>query len=78
MTIAQITVLSVISILYLWSAFYRLYKYDNERNNTSFEIILFSFTMLLVFLMTIDLNKYRKNLKCPEYEKVENVYRLKK
>lgn len=77
MTTVQIVILSALFIFYLWSACYRLFKYDNERNNTMFELILFSVTMILLLASVLELNQYRNTLKCPEYEKVENVYRLK-
>jgi hypothetical protein len=77
MTIGQITIFSSISLLYMFFTCYRLFKQDNQREITTFEIILFSLTMILLILMTIQVNKFKKQLKCPEYEKLENVYRLK-
>ena len=77
MTIAQIIMISVMSLSYFYSAFYRLFKYDNEKHNTGVEIIIFSMTMLLLILTVIQVNDFKKELKCPEYEKLENVYRLK-
>lgn len=77
---AQIIILTILSILITVSYFgTALAKSDKKR--MSFIILwLFTsaFTMIIAIIMTIQREDLLKEKdKCPQYEKIENVYQLK-
>jgi len=80
MTTGQITTLSIICLLALIS-----YIISLLTNRNSDKIALISVLFLLFILMTsiactvtLEMNSLRDNKnKCSEYEKIENVYKLK-
>ncbi|HMT02292.1 MAG TPA: hypothetical protein PKD00_03130 [Burkholderiales bacterium] len=72
--------IAIIVLLFLSLIIITLKFYNNNSNNDTlmlfYSVILASLLFITISLV-IELDKLRKNLKCPEYEKVENVYKLK-
>jgi len=79
MTTTQIIMFSFITLLYMFLAGSRISKEkdDDKRTSSSIEILLFLMTMIVLIAITFSLNELQKGVKCPEYEKIENVYKLK-
>lgn len=81
MTTAQIIIITILAILALLGFSGNLLsKKEGARIAWSF-LLLFTTSLfaLIAFTMTSDREKLSKQIKdkCPQYEKVENVYRLK-
>jgi ABC-type nickel/cobalt efflux system permease component RcnA len=81
MTTAQIIVIIIISLVFITSLSV-LAKSENEKtkDNAAFLILIsFGLITLIACLSLIEANNLLKikKQKCPEYEKVENVYKLK-
>lgn len=79
MTTLEITLLIVFLLIISFPLLYletKLIKYDFKG------IGVFALAVLIIFFYvfirnSIELNKLKKSLDCPEYEKVENVYKKK-
>jgi ABC-type nickel/cobalt efflux system permease component RcnA len=81
MTTAQIIVIIIISLVFITSLSV-LSKSENEKtkdNAAFFIFISFGLITFIACLSLIEANNLLKikKQKCPEYEKVENVYKLK-
>jgi hypothetical protein len=81
MTTAQIVIL-VIVVLVILLGYVKTMLSENDGEKYIWGLLQLFFTFLLAivaFLMTYEREKLLKQLKdkCPEYEKIENVYRLK-
>jgi len=83
MTTAQIIILSVSGIIYLISWFIMSIKLKENDLIKNESVIFFNlisvliiFCSALAFILSFN-NLEKRNGKCPEYEKVENVYKLK-
>ena len=82
MTTAQIIFIVCLCLLEV-ICFFGVLVSKKYRNDWLFGLIfLFGMMTFLTILLTIQLTQTNNNLiksrgKCPEYEKVENVYRLK-
>ena len=80
MTTPQITIITIISLLTLVAFIYSLWTENREHKNSMSFLIIFMFTImgLIAVLSTKEMMVLRENkTKCPQYEKVENVYKLK-
>jgi uncharacterized membrane protein len=79
MTTAQIIILITTILVFIISLYIlTTNKNDNAKNNSMFFVYLsFGFMTLVAFLSTKTAMESSKEHKCPEYEKVENVYKLK-
>lgn len=81
MTTAQIITLSVFYFISVLPYIKLLNKKEQSENVIGLTIISFIFTTLiyiLFFFISIEFTLIKnKTYKCPEYEKVENVYKLK-
>jgi hypothetical protein len=82
MNITQIIVLSILTILMIVGCFgTSLSKTDTKRFGfIAMWIVISEFTLALLIVMTIERESGLKKLesKCPEYQKAENVYIIKK
>ncbi len=78
MTTAQIIIIGVLAII-VAKPLITLYFKDDVKITSGILFSLFSFGLLLLITCTVitRLNKFKGGNKCPEYEKVENVYKLK-
>ena len=74
MYIVLIIIILVYLTLDIWS-----YKLDhiNRESTLILKYIIFGFILLITIMSIYSNNEYRKGVKCPELEKVENVYRIK-
>jgi len=80
MTTAQTIILLILSIMMIIEYFGTALSKSENKKLIFIVMWLFSsaITMSLLILTTIDNEKLLKERgKCPEYEKIENVYRLK-
>lgn len=83
MTTAQIIIYSIPILIIIFFLFrYSIIAKNNERYDVSgigFGLCIFClvFITILVFSQQILINRINKDRKCPEYEKLENVYKLK-
>jgi hypothetical protein len=83
MTIAQIIILSITIIILVGILIsYHVDLYHKRMD--SLNEMKFLFALLMIFFLSfisitsvIHINKLHKQLKCPEYERVENIYKLK-
>jgi hypothetical protein len=84
MTTEHITVLSIFLIGVFLIGIYCIFKtattkdYDIKSAYGGFATILYGIVCGLLFIILNDFAELKKSKNCPEYEKVENVYRLKK
>ncbi len=80
MTTAQIIILGSICLLGILSiGFIFLSKKTSVKEGAGMGLFfIFGLVFMLLCLTLLELNKLRSENKCPEYEKVEDVYRLKK
>lgn len=81
MTTIQITIICVLVILAIISYFgLNFSKTENAKTGWAFLLMfLFLICTFLLAIITIDNNELKNRIKskCPEYEKVKNVYKLK-
>jgi amino acid permease len=80
MITGQIITLSIICLLALISYITCILTNRNSEKNALVSIlfILFILMTFVSYLVTLEMNSLRDNKnKCPEYEKIENVYKLK-
>jgi hypothetical protein len=80
MTTAQIITITILSLIVFVAFIYSIWTEKKEYKDAISMILIFAFAMmtLLACLTTSEMMELRKNKsKCPEYEKIENVYRLK-
>lgn len=82
MTAAQIIILSVLFLILSLSTFYYFRKAQKHDCNVEdmgyfLYVVCLFFTFFILGITLIENNKLMKQMKCPEYEKVENVYKLK-
>jgi len=83
MTTAQIIIYSIPLLIILFFLFrYGTIAKDNKNYNVSglgfgLSIFCLAFITILVFSQQASINEINKNRKCPEYEKIDNVYKLK-
>lgn len=87
MYIGQIIILTIFSIIFLFTSFRLIYifaeKLGKKASDLVFSImgltIIYGFILCVTILVTLKLNETNEKLKnqCPEYEKIENVYKLK-
>jgi len=80
MTTEQIVILTIFGVLA--SAVYISFiflKTDNDKHFAMSSLfILFGLLMIVAFVAILEMNKLKSSIdKCPEYEKIENVYQLK-
>ena len=76
MTTAQIVILSLITIVFIISLIStERGRYDEMKGGTFGMLLAFLFTMLIAVIAIMGQNKLAKG--CPQYEKIENVYKLK-
>jgi len=77
----QIVIISVLGLMLFTSLFISYSSEKFEYKPLSFLLGMFSTMVLLVIVITttMELNVLREKLEnqCPQYERVENVYRLK-
>jgi archaellum biogenesis protein FlaJ (TadC family) len=82
MTTTQIIIVSIPFIILIIS----ILRLEIKNDKNSFDSFLFilsiysiGFLFFIIYSLTEDNNELRKQIKgkCPEYEKIENVYRLK-
>lgn len=79
MTTTQIIVVSFLFIFIVYPLFYLEIK-NQDKDKIGLGLLGLISTILIFFafiLNSIELNKLKKSLDCPEYEKVENVYKRK-
>ena len=53
---------------------------DHKRmkdNRILFAIMMVGMLLVITITSTTEINRLRKELKCPEYERVDNLYKLK-
>ena len=74
MTTAQIIILTVFTILSFGSII-RLGFLSEEKETFIIALISYSFILIVAITSLALLNKLHS--KCPEYERIENVYKLK-
>lgn len=83
MTNSQIIIFSILGVLWLLGYFKLAYHLDDKKQNSTQWFMLFVMTnaLLITCLITATLvmNDLQKQVegKCPELEKVENVYKIK-
>lgn len=81
MTTGQIIILAFFGIIFFIGLFGSLFSEKSGIKDGFIFISAFStsFFALIAIVVTIEMNNLRKQLKgkCPEYEKLENVYKLK-
>jgi uncharacterized membrane protein len=79
MTTAQIIILITATLVFIISLYIlTTSKNDDAKNGSIFFVCLsFGFMTIVAFLSTKVAMESSKKHKCPEYEKVENVYKLK-
>jgi hypothetical protein len=80
MTTAQIISLIIVTLVFLISLYVLSTSEDEEYKNTAnfFVGAAFMFMLAVTSVSTFTVNKLVKENKCPEYERIENVYILKK
>jgi hypothetical protein len=82
MNTAQIIVLTVLIIGIFIGYFNSMITKDESKKFAwgFFQLIFTGFLFVIAFVMTEEREEALKQLKgkCPEYEKIENVYKLKK
>lgn len=74
MTTVQIITLTIMSILFFISNFV------NEKEKlaaTLFRLITYAFLLVVVCYQLFQLDEFNKIHNCPQYEKIEDAYRLK-
>ena len=84
MNTAQIIIFIILGLLISFAYFKIAYTIDNTKYKTGYSalfLMMLCITMLLIIAMvtTMEMNELRTQVKnkCPEYEKIENVYKLK-
>jgi len=84
MTTTQIIIFIVLGILISVSYFKVSYAFDFKRYELKFVYVILwlfvsGFLWTLLLIVTLEMNNLRKQVKekCLEYEKIENVYKLK-
>ena len=84
MTTTQIIIIIILTSVIVGAFIYMNFKSKNNFNDiiTIFPLIALTLLITILCSVTTELNKLKKNHKCfeincPEYEKVENVYKLK-
>ena len=80
MTIAQTILLSILALIMVIGYFGTAFSKTDMRRVFFIVIGAFAsgFTLLIAMLQTEIVNDYKKfNGKCPEYERIDNVYKLK-
>lgn len=83
MTNSQIIIFSILGVLWVLSYFKLAYHLDDKKQNSTQWFLLFVMTnaLFIVCLVTATLvmNDLQKQVegKCPELEKVENIYKIK-
>ena len=78
MNTAQIIIIIIFSLL-AYGTSIKLH-FESDRKHDGFFIVnfvAFSFILMIAVTSLITMNSLLKNNKCPEYEKIENVYKLK-
>jgi uncharacterized membrane protein len=81
MTTGQIVTLLLVCLLGLIPYITSLLTNRNSDKNSLTTILFIAFILMtfIAYLVTLEMNSLRDNKnKCPEYEKIENVYQLKK
>ena len=77
MLIAQIVIVVSLFLGLFFITFYFHYKYGKNEIIMLSYVLIFSTLLFITIMSVIEVDKLRKKLNCPEYEKVENVYKLK-
>lgn len=81
MTTQQILLFSILGVLILFSIFVNALSKKQSTKMFSLFLLIYALSLLLTIaiIQTLRVNELKKqiNNKCPEYEKIENVYKLK-
>lgn len=79
MTTAQIVIYSVLLGGQFTRILYRDFYDKEDRRDIILDLVLFAIVGALLVAMTLGFNQQQEQLKgkCPELEKVENVYKIK-
>jgi len=75
----QIVILAILAIAYSWA--WLTTVNSNKKNNIETanmaQLLLFGMLFIVAVTAVMEMNRLKKDEKCPKYEKIENVYRLK-
>lgn len=81
MNIIQITIFIILFILALYSLIKGTapVKYEERYHWVMLLTLILSFSVISLFVVTYEMNNLREQIKnkCPEYEKLDDVYKLK-
>jgi cytochrome bd-type quinol oxidase subunit 2 len=77
MTTAQIIITTLLLIGYLICVICRKYRGEIFNFYSTMEMFIVALLVFLCYTLCVSLNKYQKGYKCPELEKIENVYKIK-
>lgn len=72
------TTVQILSLIFVGSIYlYTLYKLEQPKDTYYKDFNIFMFMIILLELITLSIFVNNNYNKCPEYERIENVYKLK-